>query len=131
MPLCETLDLRRIGQTTKVVKSTLNDVRNKIAELRAKTAASAESKKYDFDARIKEIQAMEIETRKKEKEDRKAKKAEAKKVVAGGGVKAEADGAPTKGKKGAAGPKADVGEVQADEEMMKMMGFGNFGASTK
>jgi len=62
-----------------VVKSTLNDVRQKIAELRAKTAASAESKQYDFDQRIREIKALEQKTkddaRERKKLERKEKQA--------------------------------------------------------
>jgi U4/U6.U5 tri-snRNP component SNU23 len=96
-------DLRRLGQTTKVVKSTLNDVRLKIADLRAKTAATTESKQYDFAARIKEIKEAELKGKEEAKEAKRRKKEEEAKAK-----QAEMGGA-------------------ADEEMMKMMGFGSFG----
>lgn len=94
-------DLRRLGQTTKVVKSTLNDVRTKIAELRAKTAESAESKQYDFKKRLQEIKELEDKSKEEQKEAKRRKKEEAR--------KAAGDDQP------------------ADEAMMKMMGFGSFG----
>ena len=84
----------------------MNDVRTKIAELRAKTAASAESKQYDFAARIKEIKEAEQKGKEEAKEAKRRKKEE--------------------------DQKAKMQEMGgADEEMMKMMGFGNFGGGVK
>jgi U4/U6.U5 tri-snRNP component SNU23 len=74
----------------------------KIAELRASTAASAESKQYNFDLRIKEIKQMEMDTRTANKEAKKKKKLDSKKVE----------------------EKVLVGE---DIEMNAMMGFAQFG----
>lgn len=93
-------DLRKLGQTTRVVKSTLNDVRIKIAELRAKTAETAEEKKYDFEKRIKEIKAAELTSKADEKEARKKKRAE--------NIANAIEGAPV------------------DQDMMAAMGFGSF-----
>lgn len=70
-------DLRRLGQTTKVVKSSLNDVRAKIAELRAKTADVTDTKKYDFEQRMKDIKAEELKSKLEAKEAKKKKKVEA------------------------------------------------------
>ncbi|GAA5971224.1 hypothetical protein JCM11641_004194 [Rhodosporidiobolus odoratus] len=95
--------LRRLGQTTKVVKSTLNDVRQKIADLRAKSAAAAEAKQYDFDKRIKDIKEVEAASKAEQREAKRRKKEE---------------------EKQAEEAKRNEG---ADENMMAMMGFGSFG----
>ncbi|GAA5844736.1 hypothetical protein JCM9279_002902 [Rhodotorula babjevae] len=94
--------LRRLGQTTKVVKSTLNDVRQKIAELRAKSAASADAKKYDFDQRIKDIKQAELASRDEARETKRRKREE---------EREQAEKDRTKG---------------ADQDMMALMGFGGF-----
>ena len=94
-------DLRRLGQTTKVERSTLNQVRQKIAELRAKSQLSTEAKQYDFDQRLAEIRKAETERKEKKKNKGKAQEEEAKPV--------EGD----------------------QDEMMAMMGFGNFSEATK
>ena len=51
-------------------------MRQKIADLRAKTAASAESKKYDFDQRIQEIKALEQKSKDEARERKKAERKE-------------------------------------------------------
>lgn len=62
--------LRKLGQTTKLERSTLDQVRAKIAELRERTAAASQQKAYDFDERIREIREAE----KAAQLERKAKK---------------------------------------------------------
>ncbi|GAA5851507.1 hypothetical protein JCM8547_001115 [Rhodosporidiobolus lusitaniae] len=99
--------LRRLGQTTKVVKSTLNDVRQKIAELRAKSAAAAEAKQYDFEQRIKEIKASEAASKEEQREAKRRKKEEEKKAE---------EAKKTEG---------------VDEDVMQFMGFGSFGGGAK
>ncbi|GAA5992396.1 hypothetical protein JCM10908_000463 [Rhodotorula pacifica] len=95
--------LRRLGQTTKVAHSTLNDVRLKIAQLREQSLASASQKKYDFEQRIKEIQAAEKKDRDAARELKKRKREEERR-------------------------KEELEREQgADQEMLKMMGFGAFG----
>jgi U4/U6.U5 tri-snRNP component SNU23 len=106
-PFSNRPDLRRLGQTTKVVKSTLNDVRQKIADLRAKSAAAAEAKQYDFEQRIKEIKAAEVASKEEQREAKRRKKEE---------EKAAEEAKRTEG---------------VDEDMMKMMGFGGFGGGAK
>ncbi|KAM0789501.1 hypothetical protein ACM66B_000320 [Microbotryomycetes sp. NB124-2] len=96
--------LRRLGQTTKVAKSTLNDVRLKIAQLREQTSAAADSKKYDFASRIKEIKEAELRSKQEAKEAKRKLKED----------KAQAN-------------KLD-GAEPVDENMMSMMGFATFGA---
>lgn len=68
--------LRKLGQTTKLERSTLDQVRAKIAELRERTAAAAEQKAYDFDERIREIREAE-KTARHERKAKKRKMAEA------------------------------------------------------
>ncbi|GAA5826433.1 hypothetical protein JCM11251_002364 [Rhodosporidiobolus azoricus] len=99
--------LRRLGQTTKVAKSTLNDVRQKIAELRAKSAAAAQAKQYDFEQRIKEIKAAEAASKEEQREAKRRKKEEEKKAE---------EAKRTEG---------------VDEDMMKTMGFGSFGGGAR
>ncbi|GAA6042854.1 hypothetical protein JCM8097_007191 [Rhodosporidiobolus ruineniae] len=99
--------LRRLGQTTKVVKSTLNDVRQKIAELRAKSAAATEAKQYDFEKRIKDIKAAEAASKEEQREAKKRKKEE---------ERAAEEAKRTEG---------------VDENMMAAMGFGSFGGGAK
>lgn len=96
-------DLRRLGQTTKVAHSTLNDVRLKIAELREKSAASAEKKQYDFEQRIKEIQLAEQKDKEAAREAKRRKREEERK---------KEQEELTKG---------------VDKDMMAAMGFGAFG----
>jgi U4/U6.U5 tri-snRNP component SNU23 len=55
-----------------VVKSTLNDVRLKIAELR---------EKYDFAARIKEIKQAEVKSKEEAREAKRRKKEEERKAA--------------------------------------------------
>lgn len=95
--------LRRLGQTTKVAHSTLNDVRLKIAELREKSAASAEKKQYDFEQRIKEIQLAEQKDKEAAREAKRRKREEERK---------KEQEELTKG---------------VDKDMMAAMGFGAFG----
>jgi len=99
--------LRRLGQTTKVRRTTLDDVRAKIAELRAKTALQAEKKQYDFEQRIKEIKAEEGKEREAMKEKKKRKREEEKEE------------------------ERKKREEGVDKGMMEMMGFGGFGGGVK
>lgn len=96
-------DLRQLGQTTRVVRSSLSDVRDKIAELRAKTAASSESKRYNLAQRIKEIKEFETLSKAEAKAAKKQKKHDLKAVA-----------------------EEKVTGAQ-DVEMMKAMGFASFG----
>ncbi|POY71071.1 hypothetical protein BMF94_5828 [Rhodotorula taiwanensis] len=99
--------LRRLGQTTKVKTSTLNDVRLKIAELREKSAAAADKKQYDFEQRIKEIKLAEAKEKEDQREAKRRKKEE---------ERQKAEDELNKG---------------ADKDMMAMMGFGTFGGGAK
>ncbi|PWN24144.1 hypothetical protein BCV69DRAFT_280046 [Microstroma glucosiphilum] len=108
--------LRRLGQTTHVARSTVEQVRARIQLLRSQTSSSSSSnsaKEYDFLERVKAIADAEREKkeerkrRKKEERERKEREREEerRKEMGGGGVE--------------------------DEAMMSMMGFGGFGSSKK
>lgn len=99
--------MRRLGQTTKVRRTTLDDVRAKIQELREKTKLQAEKKQYDFEQRIREIKAEELGEREKVKEAKKRKREEEKEE------------------------ERKKREEGVDKGMMEMMGFGGFGGAVK
>ncbi|KAL0579155.1 U4/U6.U5 snRNP associated protein [Marasmius crinis-equi] len=97
--------LRALGQTTKLERSTLEQVRARIALLREKTKEASSAKAYDFDKRLADIKAKETAIR----EERKAqKKAEKEKVLA-----------------------SQLADTAENSEMSQMMGFAGFGTSKK
>ncbi|KAK1233160.1 U4/U6.U5 snRNP associated protein [Marasmius sp. AFHP31] len=98
-------NLRTIGQTTKVERSTLEQVRARIALLREKTKEASSAKAYDFDKRLADIKAKEIALREEKKAQKKAEK-----------------------EKALASQLADPAE---NNEMTQMMGFAGFGTSKK
>jgi U4/U6.U5 tri-snRNP component SNU23 len=63
-------DLRKLGQNTKIHRSTLDQVRLRIAQLREQTKERTNAKAYDFEQRLKEIKDVE----KSEKQAKKEKK---------------------------------------------------------
>jgi U4/U6.U5 tri-snRNP component SNU23 len=98
------LHLRKIGQTTQVARSTLDQVRARLVywqeELKQRSAGARE---YDFERRLAEIAREQMA----EKQQRKLKKQAAKDAR-----------------------KASTTEA-ADAEAMAMMGFGSFGSSKR
>lgn len=98
------LDLKHLGQTTRVKRSTLDQVRLRIAELREKSQAAAKAKAYDFEARLKEIKDSETDVRRTKREEKKRKRQLAQQ------------------------PSAPEGQGQTEEEaqMAAMMGFSGF-----
>ena len=99
-------DLRALGQTTKIERSTLAQVQARIAYLREKTKEAASAKAFDFDQRLAEVREKEQALR----EQRKAKKKAAK-------VKARL---------------ALINDSEnVESEMTALMGFGGFGSSKK
>ncbi|POW03399.1 hypothetical protein PSTT_11105 [Puccinia striiformis] len=103
-------DLRALGQKTQVARSTIDQVRAKIAEMREATKQQAASKQYDFAQRLKEIQAAE----EAEREAKRLKKLQAR--------EAQAKAKPPPGVYQSARSTETTGENDADE-MSKMMGF--------
>ncbi|EJU04062.1 hypothetical protein DACRYDRAFT_48200 [Dacryopinax primogenitus] len=101
--------LRKLGQTTTVERSTVEQVRARIALLREKTKEAAEVKAYDFEKRLQQIRNKELEERqakrRKVKEEKQAIKA----------VKQEQEQQAT----------------EANPDMLDMMGFAGFGGSKR
>ena len=101
-------DLRMLGQTTRIERSTVEQVRARIAMLREKTKEASKAKAYDFNERIAAIKAEEDALRAKKKAEKKAKKEQARMEVL-----------------------KDTATQPEDIEMAQMMGFGGFGSSKK
>jgi len=99
--------LRVIGQTTRIERSTLEQVRARIAFLREKTKDASQAKSFDFDQRLAEVKAKEAAVRAEKKAKKKAEKEKAR-------VELVQDSA-----------------MDQDDDMAKMMGFGGFGSSKK
>ena len=99
-------DLRALGQTTKVERSTLAQVQARIALLREKTKEAASAKAFDFDQRLAEVKAKELALREQQKAEKKAEKEKARLALI-----------------------QDTGDE--DVEMAQLMGFGGFGSSKK
>jgi len=100
--------LRRLGQTTTIARSSIEQVRARIAFLREKTKEAANAKAFDFDQRLREIREKEERERQAAKERKKAEK-EAQRIEA---VQA-------------------VIEDPEQADMSAMMGFTGFGTSKK
>ncbi|CAE6501814.1 Zinc finger matrin-type protein 2 [Homo sapiens] [Rhizoctonia solani] len=97
--------LRRMGQTTQIARSTLDQVRARIALLREKTREASTARSFDFEKRLQEVRDAEEQAR-AEKRRRKQEKNQP----------AEAE---------------VVEKTEEDESMAVMMGFGGFGSSKK
>jgi U4/U6.U5 tri-snRNP component SNU23 len=128
-------DLARLGQTTQVARSTLEQVRAHIAYLRSSTSEKVTSKNFDFDARLNAIKAQEDSIRKEKRENKKRKREEARMNAMKGIVPDEPETETQRKKKAKAGVGAQLAqEIQATEaadEMAAMMGFRGFGGQRK
>jgi hypothetical protein len=71
------LDLRVIGQTTRLERSTIEQVRARIAYLRERTKESSNARSFDFDQRLEVVRAQEAAARAEKKARRKAEKEQA------------------------------------------------------
>jgi U4/U6.U5 tri-snRNP component SNU23 len=113
--LASNSDLRKLGQTTIVARSTLAQVRAKIASLRAQTASKVTAKNFDFQARLAAVRSADAEEKEKRREERKRKRAEKRTGESLGnlGVDKEAT-------------KVDVEGAKEMDDMAAMMGFGGF-----
>jgi U4/U6.U5 tri-snRNP component SNU23 len=101
------VDLRRLGQTTKTERSTVEQVRARIAFLREKTKEASAAKSFDFEQRLKEVKAKEAALRADKKAQKKAAKDRVREELA-----------------------KDV-DMDAQNDIAAMMGFGGFGSSKK
>jgi hypothetical protein len=99
-------DLRALGQTTKIERSTLAQVQARIAYLREKTKEAASAKAFDFDQRLAEVREKEQTLREQRKAEKKAAKEKARLALIND-------------------------SENVDSEMTALMGFGGFGSSKK
>lgn len=103
------MHLRKLGQSTQTARSTLDQVRARIAAVRAERALGRTAEaRYDFDARIRQIaqeQRAEHDAKRAQRREERARRKEQKR-------------GPT--------PPAQTEDEQA---MMAAMGFANFGSS--
>ena len=99
-------DLRALGQTTKIERSTLAQVQARIAYLREKTKEAASAKAFDFDQRLAEVRENEQALREQKKAEKKAAKEKARLALIND-------------------------SENVDSEMTALMGFGGFGSSKK
>ena len=100
------LDLRALGQTTKIARSTLAQDQARIAFLREKTKEAASAKAFDFDQRLAEVRMKEQALRDEKKAQKKAEKERARMAMI-------------------------VDAEPADADVTAMMGFGGFGSTKK
>ncbi|KAK8861725.1 hypothetical protein IAR55_002548 [Kwoniella newhampshirensis] len=143
--------LRQLGQTTQVARSTLSQVRAKIASLRAQTADRVTAKNFDFQARLSAIRSAENEERERRREERKRKRenkkeqedllrlgvlpSEVKKskiVETEGTQQKESRDVRRKEKREKAKEDEEIQRaIQENEQMASMMGFGGFTTAKK
>lgn len=100
--------LRNLGQTTRIERSTVEQVRARIAFLRAQTKEATSAKTFDFEKRLAEVREKEAALRAEKKAAKKAVKQQARAEMA-----------------------KDVEMADGGDDMMKMMGFAGFGTSKK
>ncbi|CCM00061.1 uncharacterized protein FIBRA_02088 [Fibroporia radiculosa] len=102
--------LRALGQTTRIERSTVEQVRARIAYLREKTREASSAKSFDFEQRLAEVREREATLRAEKKAAKKAVREQAR-------VELAKDTA--------------AGQNEAENDMMTMMGFSGFGTSKK
>jgi len=99
--------LRHLGQTTRVERSTLEQVRARIAYLREKTKDASNAKSFDFEKRLAEVKDQEAAKRAEKKAQKQAQKDEARLAL------------------------VRESHTEENDEMAQMMGFAGFGSSKK
>ena len=109
-------DLRALGQTTKIARSTVEQVRARIAYLREKTREASDAKSFDFEQRLAEVREREAALREEKKAAKKALRERARVELA---------------KDTAATGNGDGAQAQGGGDMMAMMGFAGFGTTKK
>ncbi|WVN87140.1 uncharacterized protein L203_102316 [Cryptococcus depauperatus CBS 7841] len=145
------LHLMKLGQSTQVERSTLLQVRAKIASLRAATQQKVTAKNFDFQERLKAVRSVEEQERIKRKEERAQRKKlrqerDGRRQI---GILDEdievqnehekKDGTGQRDKRQEKKEKRDKKErkqeveaaIRANEDMSAMMGFGGFGSTKR
>jgi U4/U6.U5 tri-snRNP component SNU23 len=90
-----------------VERSTLEQVRARIALLRERTKEASAAKSFDFDKRLAEVKDREVARREEKKAQKQAQKEEARILL------------------------AKESTMEVDDEMAAVMGFGGFGTTKK
>lgn len=93
---------RNLGMSMKVERSSLEQVKERFNKNKRRNDDKV--KEYDLDQKIKEVQEMEEKAKEQKREKKRRKKEET---------------------------ETSNGDGNFDDEMMKMMGFGNFGGGRK
>lgn len=96
-----------MGQTTRVERSTIEQVRARIAFLREKTQEASATKSFDFEKRLGEVKAQETARREEKKALKQAQRMQARILL------------------------AKESTMEVDDEMAAVMGFGGFGSTKK
>ena len=118
---CNRADLRKLGQNTHQTRSTLSQVRAKIASLRAQSSDKVTAKNFDFQKRLAAVREVEQSEKERRREDRKRKRAERREGESLGKLGLE---------KGAS--EKEVNRAKGEIEGLEaMMGFGGFGGQKK
>jgi U4/U6.U5 tri-snRNP component SNU23 len=94
-------DLRTLGQSTTIERSTLEQVQERIANLRAQTKERSAAHEFDFEKRLSDIREQEKEKREEKKRQRQASRLQAQEAITEG----------------------------VDAEAMAIMGFAGFGTT--
>ncbi|GBE81433.1 hypothetical protein BKA93DRAFT_815493 [Sparassis latifolia] len=102
--------LRALGQTTRIERSTVEQVRARIAYLRDKTREASTAKSFDFEQRLAEVRDREAALRAEKKAAKKALRERVRVELA---------------------KETAAVEPQGENDMMQMMGFSGFGSSKK
>ncbi|WWD09171.1 hypothetical protein V865_007293 [Kwoniella europaea PYCC6329] len=138
--------LRMLGQTTQVERSTLTQVRAKIAALREATKSAVTAKNFDFQARLKAVREAESIEKEKRREDRKRKREKKREeeelqrmgIFRNNGDRDQEQGDKSTGKEAKKRRKLENREdreveaaIKEREDMASMMGFGGFGGTKK
>jgi U4/U6.U5 tri-snRNP component SNU23 len=100
-----------IGQSTRIERSTVEQVREKIAALREQTKDAQAAKAYDFERRLAEIKAKEDTLRAERKAQRKAAK-ESQRLEVINAANEDVD-------------------MQSKDDITVMMGFSGFGTTKR
>ncbi|WWC66608.1 uncharacterized protein I206_100511 [Kwoniella pini CBS 10737] len=138
--------LRMLGQTTQVERSTLTQVRAKIAALREATKTAVTAKNFDFQSRLKAVREAELVEKEKRREERKRKRErkreeeELQKMGIFRNNRPEDNQQEAANNKEAAkkrrkmenrGDREVEEAIKEREDMANMMGFGGFGGTKK
>lgn len=124
-----------LGQTTYVTRSTVSQVRARIAQLRAETANKTTAANFDFQQRLKEVRDTSLAEKTRRKEEKKRKREERREEEALGRIGVLKRSKGENGEKQPVGGNDDGGVTDGaqkeHDDMTAMMGFGGFGGKKR